>query len=63
MAQDDAADQILEILEVVQKKCEYGEKLGQLSAAERVIYLIGEVEGEVNNGGFSQYMFNSSGFI
>ena len=32
-----------------------------LSLAERVFRAIWELEGEVNNGGFDQYFFNSSG--
>jgi hypothetical protein len=32
-----------------------------LSPAERVFRAIWELEGEVNNGGFDQYFFNSSG--
>lgn len=42
-------------------KCEYGEKIEVLSKEERVIYVIDQLEEEVNNGGFSQYFFNNSG--
>lgn len=34
---------------------------GGLSRAEQVFWVIWALEGDVNNGGFSQYMFNSSG--
>lgn len=54
-------DPILRILEIIQKKCNHGEKMDVLSKGERLIYLMGDLEGEVNNGGFSQYFFNSSG--
>ena len=50
---------IIDILEIIQKKSNYGEELSKLSSAEKTIYLIGDIEGEVNNGGFSQYFFNS----
>jgi hypothetical protein len=43
------------------KKCNYGEDIEKLSHAERVFYVVYQLEGEVNNGGFSQYLFNSSG--
>jgi len=43
------------------KKGNYGEAIEKLSHAERVFYCIFQLEGEVNNGGFSQYLFNSSG--
>ncbi len=32
-----------------------------LSAAQRVFFLVWELESEVNNGGFWQYFYNSSG--
>ena len=43
------------------KKCNYGDDIEKLSHAERVFYIVFELEGEVNNGGFSQYLYNSSG--
>lgn len=52
---------VLEILIVIQQKCNYGRNLDVLSFAEKAIYLVGDIEMEVNNGAFSQYMFNSSG--
>jgi hypothetical protein len=38
-----------------------GEKLNQLTNPQKVFYYIYILEGEVNNGGFNQYFFNSSG--
>ena len=35
----------------------------QLSQAEQTFRLVWELEGEVNNGGFEQHFFNSSGDI
>lgn len=43
------------------KKCAYGEEFDRLSDAEQVFYICNEVAMEVNNGGFSQYLYNSSG--
>ena len=43
------------------RKSNYGENIGILSDAERVIYLVMTLESEVNNGGFSQFLYNSSG--
>ncbi len=43
------------------RKCQFGEDIEKLSDAEKVIYFNGQLEAEVNNGGFSQYFFNSSG--
>jgi len=43
------------------RKSNYGENIEKLSRAERVFYLVSQLEGEVNNGGFSQFLYNSSG--
>jgi len=42
------------------EKCDYGEKVEVLSDAEKVFYFNQSLEEEVNNGGFSQFFFNSS---
>ncbi len=49
-----AYDKILE-------KCNYGDDLEKLNEHERVLFVTQILEGEVNNGGFSQFFFNSSG--
>lgn len=43
------------------KKCAYRDNIDALSNPERVFYITQQCEAEVNNGGFSQYIFNSSG--
>lgn len=52
---------VVELSHYVGNKCEYGEKMSVLSKPERVFYVTQILEMEVNNGGFSQYFFNSSG--
>lgn len=42
------------------KKCNYGDNIEKLSPAEKTFYLVFQLEGEVNNGGFSQFFYNSS---
>lgn len=42
------------------KKSDYGRKIKVLSNPEKTIYLIFQFEGEVNNGGFSQFFYNRS---
>ena len=37
------------------------ESLLKLSKSEQAIYIIWNLEAEINNGGFNQYYFNSSG--
>ena len=43
------------------KKCNYGEDIEKLSYAEKTFFFCTQLESEVNNGGFSQYFYNSSG--
>ena len=43
------------------QKCNYGDEIDKLNKHERVFYITQTVEQEVNNGGFSQFFFNSSG--
>ena len=45
----------------IAQKCNYGESMSALSGPERVVHITQSLEMEVNNGGFSQYFFNSSG--
>lgn len=52
---------IIAMVEYVCKKCQYGDLLMALSGPERVFYVTQSLEMEVNNGGFSQFFFNSSG--
>ena len=43
------------------RKCHYGEQIAALTAEERTFYIVTMLEAEVNNGGFEQYLYNSSG--
>ena len=43
------------------KKTNYGDSLETLNVYERTLYITQILEGEVNNGGFSQFFSNSSG--
>ena len=52
---------IVVLSEYVSDKCECGENLEALSLPERVFYITQSLEMEVNNGGFSQFFYNSSG--
>lgn len=57
----DTTHAIIDILQVINEKSNYGDNIKKISETEKTIYLVGEIEAEVNNGGFSQYFFNSSG--
>ena len=43
------------------RKCAYGDELQNLSNEEKTVYLCQTFESEINNGGFSQFFYNSSG--
>ena len=51
----------IEVANSLMRQTDYGEDLSRLNAAQLNVYIIYEMEGEVNNGGFEQYLFNSSG--
>ncbi len=52
---------VCDTYEAICQKCEYGEAVEKLNPHERVLYLTQTVEDEVNNGGFSQFFYNSCG--
>ena len=58
---EDPVDLIGELAAYIAEKCQYGEDLSVLSAPERLFYTTQILEEEVNNGGFDQFFFNSSG--
>ena len=47
----------------IAEKCEYGDAMQNINDTQRVFYITQNLEMEVNNGGFSQYFFNSDGFF
>lgn len=57
----DATTTVIEVDNYVSQLCEYGERMEDLSAPQKVFYLNQNLEREVNNGGFHQFFFNSSG--
>ena len=57
----DATTAVIELDNYLSHLSEYGERLDNLSAPQRVFYLNQNLEREVNNGGFHQFFFNSSG--
>ena len=57
----DPNDFIVAMTEYLDNKTQYGDDMSVLSEAERIFYITQTVEMEVNNGGFSQFFYNSSG--
>lgn len=60
-AMDLVNDLLIALFTRVSEKCGYGADMGVLSGPERIFYITQSCEQEINNGGFSQYFFNSSG--
>lgn len=52
---------VIAVNEQICHKCCNGERMERLSKEERIFYVVQQLEIEVNNGGFSQFFFNSSG--
>lgn len=52
---------VMEIDTYLNKKCEYGEKIDGLNESQKVLLIVENLEREINNGGFHQFYFNSSG--
>lgn len=54
-------DLVFKTFEAICDKFGYGDDLGKLNEHEKVIYVALMLGMEVNNGGFAQFFFNSSG--
>lgn len=52
---------VVEMNSYIAEKCAYGDKMHLLNENQRVFYITQLLEMEVNNSGFSQFFFNSSG--
>ena len=52
---------VVEMAKYIAEKCDYGYNMETLNDEQRVIYITQALEMEVNNGGFSQFFFNSDG--
>lgn len=58
---EDTNNFIIALTDHVMEKCGYGDSMDNLSHAERVFFITQTCEMEVNNGGFAQFLENSSG--
>ena len=57
----DKNDFVVAMTEYLDHKTQYGDNMSVLSEAERIFYITQTLEMEVNNGGFSQFFYNSGG--
>lgn len=58
---DNTINFVVEMSGYLGRKSDYGKNINKLSEPERVIYITQELEMEVNNGGFAQYLYNQGG--
>ena len=54
---------VYDVCNAVMEKAAYGDNLSALNEHERVLYVTQVLEMEVNNGGFSQFFWNSGGDV
>lgn len=59
----DETDFTVAMSQYIAQKCSYGDNMENLNDKERVFYITQSLEMEVNNGGFAQFFFNSSGMF
>jgi hypothetical protein len=61
LTSNDSNNNIIELDNYICKLCSSGDKLEQLTEPQRNFYFNQNLEREINNGGFNQFFFNSSG--
>ena len=54
-------EKIMKINERLNEISDYGKNLSKLNSSQQVVLIIENLEREINNGGFNQFYFNSSG--
>ena len=57
----DKTDFLIAMNERLNARSSYGEHLERLSSEEQIFYICNLLEEEINNGGFDQFLYNSSG--
>ncbi len=58
---NDINESIIELDNYICELCEYGDNLDTLTEPQKIFYYNQNLEREINNGGFNQFYFNSSG--
>jgi len=61
LKKDDETDIVLAIDDYLNLKSNYCDKIEVLNEAQRTFVFVENLEKEINNGGFNQFYFNSSG--
>ncbi|MBW4362816.1 DMP19 family protein, partial [Flavobacterium taihuense] len=61
LSSDDINRSIIELDNHIGELCSYGDEMDKLTESQKQFYYNQCLEREINNGGFNQYFFNSSG--
>jgi hypothetical protein len=61
LSSEDTNGSIIQIDNSIGGLCSYGDEMDKLTEAQKQFYYNQCLEREINNGGFNQYFFNSSG--
>ncbi|MFA4869624.1 MAG: DMP19 family protein [Pedobacter sp.] len=61
LSSDDVNGSIIELDNYIGELCSYGDEMEKLTEQQKQFYYNQCLEREINNGGFNQYFFNSSG--
>jgi hypothetical protein len=61
LSSDDLNGSIIELDNYIGELCSYGDEMEKLTEQQKQFYYNQCLEREINNGGFNQYFFNSSG--
>ena len=61
LSSDDLNSSIIELDNHIGELCSYGDDMNKLTEEQKIFYYNQCLEREINNGGFNQYFFNSSG--
>lgn len=61
LSSDDINSSVIELDNFIGELCSYGDEMEKLTESQKQFYYNQCLEREINNGGFNQYFFNSSG--
>ncbi len=59
--ESESDDLVERTFESIVAKCDDGDRMDTLNSHERILYITQTLEQEINNGGFSQFFYNSPG--
>lgn len=58
---EDETTAIIELDTKLNEISDFGDRMERLNASQKTVIFVGNLEREINNGGFHQFFFNSSG--